>query len=139
MLGYVNPICLSVTPAIQHTDGVGVNTERNDKRVEHIKRLHAFPEKLKLIQISYILKLDVFVFVGELTIQGLGTKMLCRTKELWDGSCGSQVMLIIVVQSLSFMFTLGANNLSTCNVLMRALIGVVKIVAGRSDCVTSDD
>ena len=139
MLGYVNPICLLVTPVIQHTDGVRVNLERNDKLVKHIKRLHAFPEMLKLFQVSYILGLNVLVFVGELAIPVLGAKMLRRTKELWDGSCGSQVMPIIVVQSLSFMFTLGANNLSTCNVLMRALIGVVKIVAGRSDGATSDD
>jgi hypothetical protein len=82
VLGYVDPIRLPVTPSIQHTDDVGVNPERNGKRVKHIKRLHVFPEKLKLIQVSHILGLNVLVFLGELAIQVLGAKMLCRTKEL---------------------------------------------------------
>ena len=81
---------------IPHTDCVGVNPERNNKRVEHIKHIHAFPEKLKLIQVSYILGLNVHIFVGELAVRVLGAKMPCRAKELWDGSCGSQVMPIIV-------------------------------------------
>ncbi len=139
VLGYVDPICLPVTPAIQHTDGVGVYPERNNKRVEHIKGIHGFPEKLKLILVCHILGLNVLVFVGELALRVLGAKMLSHAKELWDGSCGSQVMPIIATQSLSSMFTLGANNLSTCNVLTRAPIGVIKIVAGRSDCATSND
>ncbi len=37
------------TPTIQHTDSIRVNLEMNSKQVEHIKRLHAFPEKHKLI------------------------------------------------------------------------------------------
>ncbi len=109
------------------------------KRVEHIKRPHAFPEKLKLIQVSHILGLYVLVFVGELAVRILGAKMFCRAKELWDGSCGSRVMPIIVARSLSSTFTLRANNLPTCNVSTRAPIGVVKIVAGKSDGATSND
>ena len=139
MLCYVNPICLPVTAAIQHTDGVEVNPERNDKRVEHIKHLHAFPEKLKLIQVSHILGLNVLVFVGELAIGVLGAEMLRRAKKLWDGSCGSRVIPIIVARSLSSTFALRANNLPTCNVSTRAPIGVVKIVAGKSDGATSND
>ena len=81
-------------------------------------------------------RLNVLVFVGELAVQALSTKMLCRTKEFRDGSCGSQVMPIVVTQSLGSTFSFGANNLPSRNVSTRAPISVVKIVTHRSDGLT---
>jgi hypothetical protein len=75
----VDRVCLPIPPTIQYTDGIWFNPERNEKRVNHIKYLHVFFEKLKLIQVSHILGLDVHVYVGELPIRVLGTKMLCCT------------------------------------------------------------
>ncbi len=55
---------LTIAPAIHHTDGVWVNSGRNEKGIKHIKRFHAFPEKLQLIQVSHILGLNVLILVG---------------------------------------------------------------------------
>jgi hypothetical protein len=77
---------------IQYIDGIQFNPERNEKRVKHFKCLHAFPEKLKLIQVCHILGLNVLVFVGELPSRVLFTKMLRRAKKLWNGSwCGARL------------------------------------------------
>ncbi len=73
-----------------------INLDRNEKRVEHVERIHAFPEKLKLIQVPHILGLNILVFVGEFSICILGTKMLHRTKELRESSSDSRVMVTIV-------------------------------------------
>jgi hypothetical protein len=68
---------------------VRINPDRNEERVEHVERFHAVPEKLKLIQVSHILGLNILVFVGEFSICVLGTKMICCTKELRESRSGS--------------------------------------------------
>jgi hypothetical protein len=43
---------------------MGINQLRNIERTEHVKRLKAFPVKLKLVQVAHLLGLNVLVFVG---------------------------------------------------------------------------
>jgi hypothetical protein len=51
VLGKVNHIHFPIAPAIQHANSIRVSPGRNKEGNEHIKRFHAFPEKLKLIQV----------------------------------------------------------------------------------------
>ena len=101
MLCQVDHIALPVTPMVHNTEGMRINPDRNEERVEHVERFHAFPEKLKLSQVSHILGLNILVFVGEFSICVFGTKMLCHTKELRESHSGSQVMVTIVPQFLT--------------------------------------
>jgi hypothetical protein len=96
MLCQVDYITLPVTPTVHNTECVRINPDRNEKRVEHVQRIHAFSKKPKLIQISHVLGLNILVFVGEFSIHVLGMKMLCRTNELRESRSGSQVMATIV-------------------------------------------
>ncbi len=96
MLWQVDCIALPVTPTVHDMEGMRINPNRNEKRVEHVVCFHEFPEKLKLIQVSHILGLNILVFVGKFSICALGTKILRHTKELRESRSGSQVIAIIV-------------------------------------------
>jgi hypothetical protein len=118
---------------VHNTEGMRINPDRNEKRVKHVKRIHAFPEKLKLIQVLHILGLNILVFVGEFSIRVLDTKMLCRTKELRESSSGSQVMVTIVARSLGSTFLFRADNLPSRDHMARVPNRCIKIIACRND------
>ncbi len=85
---------------IDNANSNWIRLDRNEKRIEHVKRFHAFSEQLQLVQIPNILRLNVLVFVGELPISILGTLMLCRAKEFGKSSGGGLMMLTVVTRSL---------------------------------------
>jgi hypothetical protein len=86
MLNQANTLTLPVPPMIIDANGVGAHKHRNEERFKHVKRFQALSKKLELIQVSHVLKLNVLVFVGELSICILGTEMLGCTKEIRESS-----------------------------------------------------
>jgi hypothetical protein len=79
--------------------------------VQACQTLPSVAKKLELIQVSHVLRLNVFVFVGELTICILGMEMLCHAKEIRESSGGGRLMPTIIMQSLGPVLIVWANNL----------------------------
>jgi hypothetical protein len=111
ILNQVNTFTLLVPPTIIDANGMGVDPDRNEEQFKHVKRFQALTKKLELIQVSHLLRLNVLVFVAELSICILGKEMLCRAKEIRESIGGGRVMPTIIAQSLGPTFIFRAKNL----------------------------
>jgi hypothetical protein len=88
MLKQVNRCRRPIPPASQHTDSVRVNLGRNHEGIVHVIRNNAFAEKLRLIQVAHILRLNVLVLVRQLFIGVLCTEVFRRAKQFRQYSSG---------------------------------------------------